>query len=522
MRLVLLLLVSLTTVAWAAPSYSSLKRAGDQALAAKNYDEAILAFERLVRDYPGSDSHNALGFALYQAGRTDRALYQFREALRYNRGDAEALHNFILAVGKKATESTRRLEYTEALNLLDEVISNYSWHPELAVVYYYRGQVLFFRGDDEGGMRSFEQAARRSPSSGTARFLEAVDAERAGRLQEAGTLYQQALGKVPAEPVFRNYYGRLLERLNKQPLALAQFEKALGDNPPPYVDLYLGQSRIYRRLGEYEKAAEALRKARDIRPDYASLHLLLWAVYRQQGFTDAAREELGLAVARDPRPAVAVFAAAPGAEGSLDGQPIGPAPTAAFAPAGNHRVSVKAEGKTVTQPLQLTDGNLALVNFDGTNLAVTTDARPEAVGGRKPAPDLVLKDRTNQRWRLAQFLHQSPVVIVFWSAAESDAAAQLDHLSALRTRLQGKVQTAAVHVDPDRSRDAHRLLLARPADFAQLWGDRQIAPTFGLDGSALPGVVLVDTDGYLGFVGSGPQALGQLEDQLKRSLGISY
>ncbi|MCA9796120.1 MAG: tetratricopeptide repeat protein, partial [Candidatus Eremiobacteraeota bacterium] len=324
----------------AKPSYASLKQAGDKALAAKDYKAAIAGFERLAREYPdSSEAHNLLGFACFQSDRTERALYEFREALRYNRNNGEAQHNLILAAGKRATERTEKLEFTEALHMLDEIISNYYWHPQLGAIYYYRGQVLFFRGDEEGGLKAWREAARRTPGSAVGRFLEALDAQKKGQSQAAGVAFQDALKKVPNEPVFRNYYGLLLEELDKDELALAQYRKALSDGSTPYVDLYLNESRVLRRLDKLDLAAEALVAARNARPDYASIHAALWAVNRALGRHNEADEELALALSRDQRALVGVFGKA-GENAFCNGEALGPVPTAAFAKAGKARIEV--------------------------------------------------------------------------------------------------------------------------------------------------------------------------------------
>lgn len=524
MKRIVVLILLLTVPAAATPSYQALKRAGDRALAHKQYEKAIRTFEVLVRDYSGSAAaHNALGFACYQAGRIDRALYQFRQALRLDRSNAEAQHNFILAVGTKATDLTRHLQFNEALKLLDEVIADYSWHPELAIVYYYKGLVLFYRGDQAAALKAWRQAARRDPRSATAGFLKALAAERAGHPKAAGRMYQRAIQRVPHEPVFRNYYGRMLERLGKSQRALSQYLKAATvPQPPPYVDLYLGQAQVYRRLGDYDKAARALRKARDIRPDYASVHLLLWADYLQGGFADAARDELGLAVAADRRPGIAVFSNTAGATVDLDGRDLGATPTAAFTRPGKHQVTLRSAGKVFNRSVDLASGELLSLRFDGQTMSLSRQKRPTTVGGRKPAPNIVLKDRSNRRWRLARYLHHSPVVLLFWSASSPGAAQQLAQLSALGSQFQGKVETAAIHVDPRLQRKALRLLLASPANFAQLWGNRHLLGRFGLDSSALPGVVLVGTGGYIDFARSGPEALHQVAKSLSSSLGTSH
>ncbi len=505
-RLTIALLL-LTGLALAKPDYHILKTEGNQALKSQDYSLAIKKFERLVREYPDqADAHNLLGYACYLNDRTDRALYEFRQALQLERHNRAAQHNLLLAVGKRATERARQMEYTEALYLLDQIISDYAWHPQLAAVYYYRGQVLFFRGDPEGGLESWREAARRSPASATAKFLEAVRLHEKGRVQEAGFAFQAALEKVPKEPVFRNYYGLLLEDLDKHELALAQYRKAVEEKSPPYIDLYLNEARVLRRLGKLELALEALVRARDVRPDYASVHAALWAVLRALGQESAARQELALALARDPRPLVGFFGPA-GRTAYLSGQPLGPVPAAAFASPASVVVGIGQERSEV----ELSVDQVTLVEADQAGLKLANEPRQENVDGRRPAPPFVLKDRTNKRWRLSNYLYDKPIVLMFWSVASESASTDLDSFSGALARSNGKVVGAALHVEPELARTALRLLLSKPKNFAQLWDDGSVRGDYGLADGPLPAFVLIDHDGYLRWSGSGLEALKEVE-----------
>ncbi|MGE0490005.1 MAG: tetratricopeptide repeat protein [Vulcanimicrobiota bacterium] len=503
----LLFILWLATVpALAKPSYASLKQAGDKALAAKDYKAAIAGFERLAREYPdSSEAHNLLGFACFQSDRTERALYEFREALRYNRNNGEAQHNLILAAGKRATERTAKLEFTEALHMLDEIISNYYWHPQLGAIYYYRGKVLFFRGDEKGGMQAWREAARRTPGSAVGRFLEAFDEQKRGQSQAAGVAYQEALKKVPDEPIFRNYYGLLLEELDKDELALAQYRKALSGGSSPYVDLYLNESRVLRRLGNLDLAVEALVAARNARPDYASIHASLWAAYRALGRSQEAEEELALALSKDPRALIGTFGQ-PGDNAFCNGEALGPVPAAAFVKAGKVRVEVGL----ARLETELDADEVTIIENVGGQLTASRQARVGQADGRQPAPGFVLKDRNNKIFRLSTLLYDQPILLMFWSASDSQASSELDEFSGMLTRL-GEVSGVAIHVEPEQARAAYRLLLSKPKNFRQLWGEPKIQTLYGIEDQPLPVLVLIDKDGYVAGQTTGPEAILEME-----------
>ena len=493
MRICLILLM-LTGLVWAKPSYRQLSNEGNKALKEKNYTLAIARFERLVREYPkDADAHNMLGFALFQQGRTTRALYEFRQALARRRYHSEAQHNFLLAVGKRSTELAREKKYAEALQLTDEIISSYSWHPQLAALYYYRGKVLFYRGDEKAALKSWKEASRRSPQSATTLFLEGYEAWQQGKNQKAGELLQQAMKKLPDDPIFRNYYGRLLEDLGKNKLALAQYKKILDGDHPPYLDLLVNASRIHRRQGDLEAATDALQQARQIRPDFASIHAYLAAVHAVRGEQAKFEEEIGLARARDSRPLL-LFLDEPGKLAFVDGKEIGPAPTAAFVKPGKHRLEAGlARGEVIVAADQVAKVLVAEKTLSLESLGVASSSK-------SPAPPFVLKDRTNKRWRLSDHLYKKPVLLLFWTIGDQNSATYLDRMIGFRDRQGDNLAAAAIHVHPKEARKALKLYLSKPRTIGHLWGDGSVMKEYG--GTEAPFAVLIDQEGFI--ADSGP------------------
>lgn len=495
------MMVLLSLGAVAKPSYQQLADDGNKALSKKDYVAAVAKFERLVREYPKkAGAHNMLGFALYQQGRTVRALYEFRQALSRDRHHSEALHNLILAVGQHSTELARQRKYTEALQLTDEIISNYRWHPQLDAVHFYRGNVLFFRGDEASAMEEWKKASRHNPQSAIASFLEGYDHWSAGRLQPAGVAFQQALKKIPDQPVFRNFYGRLLEDLGKFDLALAQYQKILESDHPPYLDLWLNASRVHRRKKDWSQAVKALEEARGIRPDFASIHAMLASLLDQMGQSEEAAKELELAQARDPRPLVLFHGQ--GEMVFVDGKEVGPAPTAAFVDSGKRRLEV---GLT-RQEASIEEGGLYLTKAEDGRLSLETRSR--ATTGPAPAPPFVLKDRTNRRWRLSDYLYKSEVLLVFWTATDPEAANHLDRLVEYCDRYAPRLVGAAIHIDPKLGREALQLYLAKPHSVGHLWGEGSVLADY--QGQSTPYAVVINREGFISDRGPTGEVLDRL------------
>ncbi|MCL2345669.1 MAG: PEP-CTERM system TPR-repeat protein PrsT, partial [Desulfobulbus sp.] len=107
---------------------------------------------------------------------------------------------------------------------------------------------------------------------------------------EAVRLYQIVLDIQPNNPLALNNLAWVLGQL-KSPQALAYAEKAnqLAPNQPPFMDT-LGM--LLADHGELPKAVDLLRKAHELAPQNAAIHLNLARVLIKSGQKDAARKEL--------------------------------------------------------------------------------------------------------------------------------------------------------------------------------------------------------------------------------------
>lgn len=518
-RLLALVLIALTmAAALAQPDWSTEKKKGDEALKRKDYVTAIRIFELLTRSYPEKiDGFNALGYAYYMAGQNERAVYTFKQALQLAPNNASAQHNLILAVTEQANQECRELQFTEAISLLRSILSAYPNHPEIANVYFLLGKVRFFRGDEGAGVADWREVARRVPTSGTARFLAGWDQAAKGDWAAAGKSYQEALKKLPREPVFRNYYALALARAGKLDQAVAQLNTAVKDaGDIPYVDLRMNLARLLLEQGQVDPAGQQLREALVQRPDYGILSLWLAAVRTAAG-ESGVDKDLALAVARDDRPGLWVFSEPAGARAFLDGRYLGPTPVAAFASAGKHKVTLKAGGKTEqTLPVELAPGTLTRVQGAVGSLAASAEPFSELTGGLTAAPDFILKDRYNHRYRVIQHLHKTPIVLLFWKA-NTGSDKLLDDLAGLCGRYE--IQGAAIHGDPSQAKVAHSALLSRPSNFAQLFDDGRVTSSYGVSGNE-PVVVLINVDGFMVERTSGADAIWSLEPAIRRMLGL--
>ena len=262
------------------PAFADLFQRAEAALAADDIDKAITLYEKLVNFYPTSSvAQNRLGFAHFKKGNDPRAIYCFRQALALSRDNDEALHNLILASGRQADALAREAQFSEAAQSLDELIANYSWHPQAAALLYYRGRVEFLRGKPDDGLNWWKKAAKAAPASGVAKV---VQAQTLPMGEKALGLYQEAAKKVPTEPAFDYLLGHRYLETQETEKALKAFDNGLSkcreiDIPFPLLGLKAAQAAL--SLQQADKAVKLLEEAKLQRPDWASIRTNLWAAY---------------------------------------------------------------------------------------------------------------------------------------------------------------------------------------------------------------------------------------------------
>lgn len=497
------LVLSCLAGAWADPSYEEVRQKGDQALKKKDYATAVREFERLVYLYGEKpDAYVALGYACYLDGRYERAILEFKKALNFNPSHPGALNNLMLAVGKRASQQTQELEFSEAINLLASTENQYPSHPQSVVLHYSQGQLEFFRGNESAGLKDWEQVAQRVPTSGTARFIEAYKLYAGGRPKQALPAMQAAQARLPKEPVVRNYLALILSELGRNKEALAQLQKAQAGTPaPPYIDLFLNQAAVSLKMGDLEGGQAALIKARDLRPDYASVHLWLAALRRHAGDSEGSKKEVGLGLADVAQPALLVTGEV-GKSIFVDNDYLGVSPVGAFVKPGKHKLKVIAKG----QPAAVTDFSLAPDQIGYANLAplgVEVEAASDASPPTRAARSFALRDQSNHYWRSFQHFHTRPVVLLFWKVGNADNDKTLLALSDLGNRYGTKIGCAVIHVDTESKNSAISQMMSLPATYARLFDDGSVTKHYGLSNEQLPCVIVVDLDGYIASQATG-------------------
>lgn len=500
---IVLTLLCLTPALADRPAFDPLLQRAEKALKANDLEKAIILYEKLANFYPQSSlAHNRLGYAHYLKGNDPRAIYSFRKALSLSRSNNEALHNLLLASGRQADALARDNAFAEAAGVLDDMIYSYSWHPQHAVLLYYRGRMEFFRGRPDEGLEWWKKAAARAPGSGVSKVM----AAQARPLNpQTIALYHEASDKVKTEPAFDYLLGKRLLDKKRYQEAYTELNKGLEKSreaniPFPLLSLKTAQALL--ATGQADRAVDILEEAKRQRPDWASLRCLLWPAYLAAGNPSAADQALQDAFELDRRPKLAILGTAeqPVRMTTANGSLVLTPPTAISLPPG--KITLKP-GNGPAQQVQVGSDQALVFRADGDNLAQESSATLVSNAGDagQLAPPLVAKDRRGRYYRLAESLLKTPVVILFWRVDDPEATDQLTQLGAIADKFGDGIETVAIHSEPEIQKDALRLYLSQPGTSAQLWGDSNILAEFGVE--QVPTMIVIDKEGRIVLVRSG-------------------
>ena len=191
-----------------------------------------------IRLKPDAASYSNRGIAHDNLGQYQRAIEDYREAIRLKPDYAEAYNNRGAAYHNLGQKQRAIEDYNEAIRL----------KPDHADAYYNRGITYRELGQYQLAIEDYNEAIRLKP--------DAVDA----------------------------YYNRGIAYYN-----LGQKQRAIEDYneairlKPDYVDAYYNRGLTYRELGQYKLAIEDYTETIRLKPDYAKAYAQRGFAYLKQG-----------------------------------------------------------------------------------------------------------------------------------------------------------------------------------------------------------------------------------------------
>ena len=232
-------------------------------------DEAEAVLEGILVDDPGViDAHVTLGTLFSQRGRHEEAIATYEAALGYKPGDLSLV---LLLVGA----NIKLARFERALQVFADFEDMLPEDPRL---YFTRGNLRRYMGDDGAAIEDYELSLAINPDAATAWAALAgarVDARQFAGAREA---VERALAIDPEIPDGNFISGQLLQHDRELEAAESAYLRELEVSPRHLRAAY-NLSIVYRELGQEPEEERYLRLALDINPDFPLTHLYLARLY---------------------------------------------------------------------------------------------------------------------------------------------------------------------------------------------------------------------------------------------------
>jgi tetratricopeptide (TPR) repeat protein len=263
-------------------AYSFL-RAGMANERTGNYPGAVRAYERGLAVEPENvELLNALGFALFQQGKSQEAVAALEKALAADPRHLKAHNNMALASIDLGELELAEAHYRESLaiepqaaihndlgfvlerqGLADEAIEQYekalALDPASASAHYNLGGALIRRGEPTAAERQFRAALERKPSAPAYAGL-GLALYQQGRADEAIASLQAGIEADPKHPAAYDQLGAILDDQGRLEEAAANYRLLIEAQPSAGAHQKLAQVLI--RLGRIAEAESEMERAR--------------------------------------------------------------------------------------------------------------------------------------------------------------------------------------------------------------------------------------------------------------------
>ncbi len=267
-------------------AYSFL-RAGISNERTGDYAGAVRAYRRGLESEPENvELLNALGFALFQQGKSEDAVVALEQAIAVDPKHWKAHNNMALASIDLDELELAEAHYRESLAI----------EPQ-AAIYNDLGFVLDRQGLDEEAAEMYGKSLELDPASASAHYNLATSLARREEFAAAESHFRAALEAEPSAKAYAGL-GFVLSQQDRVDDAIASLEAAI-ESDPKHPAGYDQLGRILIQQGRLEEAAANYRRLARHRPS-AAAHQNLANILMRLGRPDEARREMQAAKALDP------------------------------------------------------------------------------------------------------------------------------------------------------------------------------------------------------------------------------
>ena len=258
---------------------------------------SVTLLERTLAVTTGNNlAHYNLGRAFQSQGEIDKAIYQYRQAVKVKPDYAEAYNNLGAAL-----ESQKKFD--EAVNCYRQTLK---FKPGSADVYYNIGNAFQNQGKFAEAVKNYQQALRLKPGYAKAHNNLGRALQSLGKFDEAINHYRQALRTEPDHlPAYINL-GRVLQSQGKFNEAIDSFRRSLQLEPND-ADTQNEIGILLGMQGKFDEARSHLRKALLIKPDSANTYNSMGILLGMQSKFDEAADYFRRALKLKPKNVDALY-----------------------------------------------------------------------------------------------------------------------------------------------------------------------------------------------------------------------
>ncbi len=270
----------------------------------QEYLLAMLAAQKAVeQDGENADYRHLYGMTLLQLKQFTDAEPHLRKALTLKPTSAEFHYGLAALILQERNETKDRTDpmgmgsriststaVEESIQLLEKALELNPHHLKARM---HLGRTYHEQNMRSKALHQFETVASKDPRYAWIHYhLSAIHLD-AGRFQEALQALQREVAYHPDHGQARLELGDLLLQIGKPKLALAQLTAVAKDSETVSLpDLYFGLAKVYRKLGQLDKAITAVRQCIELAPDIPAAHRLLAKLYEDTGQSQSARQAL--------------------------------------------------------------------------------------------------------------------------------------------------------------------------------------------------------------------------------------
>jgi len=257
----------------------SFLRAGMANQRTGDHAGAIRLFRRGMEIAPKEpELHNALGWSLFQEGRSEEAVAAYERALAVDPKHVKSHNNLALALVDlgRLEDAARHFEASLAIEPKAEIYSDL-------------GFTLARLGKDAEAQKVFARALAIDPDCPSAHFNMAVVAVQGGDFRTAEAHYRRAL---PARPTPETYNGLgfVLARQGRTDEAIAEYQRAIAADAN-FVPAYNNLGQALTQQGRLAEAEKVYRESLQRKPNPAIAGALVTVLRRQNKVDEAERIE---------------------------------------------------------------------------------------------------------------------------------------------------------------------------------------------------------------------------------------